>query len=184
MNTVTRQQEVVECPRWAQVAESTLAQHRNLSQEKEPWDGREHLGEFIFAGDMSLFEYNLLDKKKWEPMSEMTYSEWKEKGWIAGSSCRWCPYPFTDGYDRLFPTRCNDCNTLNSYRHRGRQAAKKLVSIKKALELESVLWTFTFPLVSSNRPLQEEEIQEIAKERRLYISQNLLRDKKIWHDQS
>ncbi len=183
MNTATTQPEVVECPRWVQVADTTLAQHRNLSQEKRPWDGREHLGEFIFAGDMSLFEYNLLDKKRWEPMTEERYLDWKEKGWIAGSTCRWCPDPMTDGYDTIFPTRCNDCNTLNSYRFRGRCAAKKLVAIKKSLELESVLWTFTFPLVSSNRPLEEKEIQDIAKERRLYISQNLLRDKKIWHEQ-
>ena len=85
-------------------------------------------------------------------------------------------------YREFFPSRCNDCNTLNSYRYRGRQAALKLLAIKYSLDLESILWTFTFPLVKSNRPLEEIEIQEIAKERRLYISQNLLRDKNIWHD--
>ncbi len=183
MNTATTEPEVVEWPRWVQVADTTLAQHRNLSQEKRPWDGREHLGEFIFAGDMSLFEYNLLDKKKWEPMSEIKYSEWKEKGFIAGSTCRWCPYPYTDGYDRIFPKRCNDCNTLNSYRARGRKTAKKLLAIKKALDLECVLWTTTFPIVYSNKPLEQDEIAAIAKERRVFVSQNLFRDKKIWHDQ-
>jgi hypothetical protein len=30
--------------------------------------------------------------------------------------------------------------------------------------------------------LEEDEIRSIAKERRLYISQNLFRDKKIWHE--
>ncbi len=180
MNTI--QPEVVE-PRWVQAAQEALAQHRYLSQEKRPWDGREHLGRFVFAGDISVLEHDLLTKKLFEPMSQERYDMWKNYGAIAGSTCRYCPYPITDGYDRIFPERCNDCATLNSYRQRGRAAAKKLVAIKKALELESVLWTFTFPLVHSNKPLEENEIKDIAKERRLYISQNLLRDKKIWHDQ-
>ncbi len=178
----TTQPEVVE-PRWVKVAKTTLAQHRNLSQEKRPWDGREHLGGFVFTGDMSVLEYDLLTKKLFEPMSQEEYDMWKDYGAIAGSTCRYCPYPITDGYDRIFPERCNDCNTLNSYRARGRVCSRKLVAIKTSLNLESILWTFTFPLVHSNRPLNEDEIITIAKERRIYISQNLFRDKKIWHDQ-
>ena len=157
MNTI--QPEVVE-PRWVQAAQTALAQHRYLSQEKRPWDGRELLGYAdegthlapwkmrhgpIFAGDTSVIELDLLTKKLFEPMSQERYDMWKEYGAIAGSTCRYCPYPITDGYDRIFPERCNDCATLNSYRQRGRAAARKLVAIKKALELESVLWTFTFP---------------------------------------
>ena len=186
MNTATTQQEVVECPRWVQVADATLAQHRNLSQEKKPWDGREVLGWNwgpIFEGDMSLFEYCLLTKKLHNPMTEETYLYWKKMDMIAGSSCRWCPDPITDGYDTMFPKRCKDCNALNSYRARGRQTADKLVRIKNCLKLENILWTMTFPLVYSNRPLEQDEIVAIAKERRVFISQNLFRDKKIWHDQ-
>ncbi len=183
MNTATTQQEVVECPRWVQVADSTLAQHRNLSQEKRTigwvWPNV-HGG--IDLGDTSPLFMNGETRKRWEPLSESWWMSQKERGDLAGTTCRWCPDPFTDGYKEFFPSRCNDCNTLNSYRYRGRQAALKLLAIKYSLDLESILWTFTFPLVSSNRPLQEEEIREIAKERRLYISQNLLRDKKIWHD--
>ncbi len=187
MNTTEPQ--VVE-PRWVKVAKSTLAQHRNLSQEKKVigWDTEKawHFGwEWgpIHEGDMSFLEINGETKKRWEPMSESNWEFYKRIDMRAGSTCRWCPDPITDGYKEFFPTRCNDCNTLNSYRYRGREAARKLVSIKKSLNLESVLWTFTFPLVHSNRPLEEDEIITIAKERRVYISQNLFRDKKIWHDQ-
>ncbi len=105
------------------------------------------------------------------------------KGERAGSTCRCCPDPHTDGYREFFPSRCNDCNTLNSYRYRGRQAALKLLAIKYSLNLESILWTFTFPVVFSNRPLEQDEIAVIAKERRRYISKRLFQDKEIWHDQ-
>jgi hypothetical protein len=154
------------------VADSTLAQHRNLSQEKRP----------VSLEDANWDLVHWESKKRFSPMGLEKWEFLRVKEETAGSTCRWCPDPHTDGYREFFPTRCNDCNTLNSYRYRGRQAALKLLAIKYSLNLESILWTFTFPLVSSNRPLQEEEIQEIAKERRLYISQNLLRDKKIWHD--
>jgi hypothetical protein len=185
MNTI--QPEVV-YPRWVQVAESTLAQHRNLSQEKNrPWSkpiiGWDWNWGPIQEGDMSFLTINGETKKRWEPMSEEHWEFLKRIDCRAGSTCRYCPSPATDGYDRIFPERCNDCNTLNSYRARGRKTAKKLVSIKKALDLESVLWTMTFPLVYSNRPLEQNEIAAIAKERRVYISQNLLRDNKLWHDQ-
>ncbi len=175
----TTQPEVVE-PRWVKVAETTLAQHRNLSQEKKVigWNWGP-----IHEGDMSFLHTNGETKKRWEPMSEAHFEFLKRIDMRAGSTCRWCPSPATDGYDRIFPDRCNDCNTLNSYRARGRACSKKLVAIKTSLNLESVLWTFTFPLVHSNRPLNEDEIITIAKERRVYISQNLFRDKKIWHDQ-
>ncbi len=179
MNTATTQPEVVECPRWVQVADATLAQHRNLSQEKRELEKEWFLHDLF----LQIFEVNWETKKRFTPMSENQWEFLRSKNETAGSTCRWCPDPHSDGYREFFPTRCNDCNTLNSYRYRGREAAKKLLAIKKSLELESVLWTFTFPLVSSNRPLEEKEIQDIAKERRLYISQNLLRDKKIWHDQ-
>ncbi len=184
MNTATNQLEVVESgPRWMQVGETTLAQHRNLSQEKRTigwvWPNV-HGG--INLGDTSPLFMNGETRKRWEPLSESWWQSQKERGDLAGTTCRWCPDPFTDGYREFFPSRCNDCNTLNSYRYRGRQAALKLLAIKYSLDLESILWTFTFPLVESNRPLEEDEIKEIAKERRLYISQNLLRDKKIWHD--
>ncbi len=180
MNTATTQQEVVECPRWAQVAETTLAQHRNLSQEKRVigWNWGP-----IHEGDMSFLHINGETKKRWEPMSEEHFEFLKRIDMRAGSTCRYCPSPATDGYDRIFPERCNDCNTLNSYRARGRKTAKKLVTIKKCLDLENVLWTTTFPLVYSNRPLEPDEIATIAKERRVFVSQNLFRDKKIWHDQ-
>jgi hypothetical protein len=172
MNTATTQQEVVEWPRWAEVADSTLAQHRNLSQEKRQ----------VSLEDANWDLVHWESKKRFSPMGEEKWELLRLKDETAGSTCRWCPDPHTDGYREFFPTRCNDCNTLNSYRYRGRQAALKLLAIKYSLDLESILWTFTFPLVSSNRPLEEDEIKEIAKERRLYISQNLLRDKKIWHD--
>ncbi len=185
MNTI--QPEVV-YPRWVQVAESTLAQHRNLSQEKREGvaEGASAIGVHALR-DVSL-EHANWDKVDWEskkrfsPMGEEKWEFLRSKDETAGSTCRWCPDPHTDGYREFFPTRCNDCNTLNSYRYRGRQAALKLLAIKYSLDLESIMWTFTFPLVSSNRPLEEDEIAAIAKERRLYISQNLLRDKKIWHD--
>ncbi len=177
MNTI--QPEVVECPRWVQVADATLAQHRNLSQEKKVigWNWGP-----IHEGDMSFLHINGETKKRWEPMSEDHFEFLKRIDMRAGSTCRYCPSPATDGYDRIFPERCNDCNTLNSYRARGRKTAKKLVSIKRALDLESVLWTTTFPIVYSNRPLEQDEIAAIAKERRVFVSQNLFRDKKIWHD--
>ena len=181
MNTI--QPEVV-YPRWVKVAEDTLAQHRYLSQEKKliGWVWPKIDGG-INLGDTSLLFMNGLTKKRWEPMSEERYLDWKQKGWIAGSSCRWCPDPFTDGYKDFFPTRCKDCATLNSYRARGRKTANKLVTIKNCLDLESVLWTTTYPLVYSNRPLEKDEIAAIAKERRVFVSQNLFRDKNIWHDQ-
>ncbi len=173
MNTATTQLEVVESvPRWMQVAETTLAQHRNLSQEKRQ----------VSLEDANWDLVHWESKKRFSPMGEEKWELLRLKDETAGSTCRWCPDPHTDGYREFFPTRCDDCNTLNSYRYRGRQAALKLLSIKYSLNLESLLWTFTFPLVSSNRPLEEDEITAIAKERRLYISQNLLRDKKIWHD--
>ncbi len=179
----TTQPEVVE-PRWVKVAKTTLAQHRNLSQEKRVigwvWP---NLDGGIDLGDTSPLFMNGETKKRWEPMSESNWEFYKRIDMRAGSTCRWCPDPITDGYTEMFPTRCNDCNTLNSYRARGRACARKLITIKKSLNLESVLWTFTFPNVKSNRPLNEDEIIAIAKERRVYISQNLFRDKKIWHDQ-
>jgi hypothetical protein len=188
MNTATTQLEVVESgvahtialPRWAKVADSTLAQHRNLSQEKKVigWNWGP-----IHEGDMSFLHINGETKKRWEPMSEEHFEFLKRIDMRAGSTCRYCPSPATDGYDRIFPERCKDCNTLNSYRARGRKTAKKLVTIKKCLNLENVLWTTTFPLVYSNRPLEQDEIAAIAKERRVFVSQNLFRDKKIWHDQ-
>ncbi len=167
----TTQPEVV-IPRWAEVANNTLAQHRNLSQEKRQ----------VSLEDANWDLVHWESKKRFSPMGEKKWELLRSKDETAGSTCRWCPDPHTDGYREFYPTRCNDCNTLNSYRYRGRQAALKLLAIKYSLDLESILWTFTFPLISSNRPLEEIEIQEIAKERRLYISQNLLRDKKIWHD--
>lgn len=167
----TTQPEVV-IPRWAEVASDTLAQHRNLSQEKRP----------VSLEDANWDLVHWESKKRFSPMGLEKWEFLRVKEETAGSTCRWCPDPHTDGYREFFPTRCNDCNTLNSYRYRGRQAALKLLAIKYSLNLESILWTFTFPLVESNRPLEEIEIQEIAKERRLYISQNLLRDKNIWHD--
>jgi hypothetical protein len=169
MNTI--QPEVV-MPRWAEVADSTLAQHRNLSQEKRQ----------VSLEDANWDLVHWESKKRFSPMGEEKWEFLLMKDETAGSTCRWCPDPHTDGYREFFPTRCNDCNTLNSYRYRGRQAALKLLSIKYSLDLESILWTFTFPLVSSNRPLEDHEIRSIAKDRRLYISQNLLRDKNIWHD--
>ncbi len=177
MNTI--QPEVV-YPRWVKVAEDTLAQHRNLSQEKKVigWNWGP-----IHEGDMSFLHINGETKKRWEPMSEEHFEFLKRIDMRAGSTCRYCPSPATDGYDRIFPERCKDCNALNSYRARGRITADKLVTIKKCLDLENVLWTMTFPLVYSNRPLEKDEITAIAKERRVYISQNLFRDKKIWHDQ-
>lgn len=177
------QPEVV-IPRWAEVASTTLAQHRYLSQEKEliGWVWPD-LDGGINLGDTSPLFMNGETKKLFEPMSESTWDFYKRMGLIAGSTCRWCPDPLTDGYDTMFPVRCNDCATLNSYRARSRKAARKLLAIKRSLDLESVLWTFTFPIVKSNRPLEQDEIVAIAKARRVFISQNLLRDKNIWHDQ-
>lgn len=173
------QPEVV-MPRWAEVASTTLAQHRYLSQEKKVigWEYGP-----IHEGDMSFLHTNGETNKRWEPMSESHFEFLKRIDCRAGSTCRWCPSPSTDGYDRIFPVRCNDCATLNSYRARSRKACKKLLAIKRSLDLESVLWTFTFPIVKSNRPLEQDEIVAIAKARRVYISQNLLRDKNIWHNQ-
>ena len=186
MNTATTQLEVVESgvahtialPRWAKVADSTLAQHRNLSQEKS----RAKLFRELENLFLKVWEVNWETNQRLTPMSESQWEFLRSKDETAGSSCRWCPDPHTDGYRDFYPRRCNPCNTVNSYRYRGRQAALKLLAIKYSLDLESILWTFTFPLVESNRPLEEDEIRSIAKERRLYISQDLLRDKKIWHD--
>ena len=171
-------QEDSDIPRWMQVAETTLAQHRNLSQEKS----RAKLFRELENLFLKVWEVNWETNQRLTPMSESQWEFLRSKDETAGSSCRWCPDPHTDGYRDFYPRRCNPCNTVNSYRYRGRQAALKLLAIKYSLDLESILWTFTFPLVESNRPLEEIEIQEIAKERRLYISQNLLRDKNIWHD--
>ncbi len=186
MNTATTQLEVVESgvahtialPRWAEVADSTLAQHRNLSQEKS----RAKLFRELENLFLKVWEVNWETNQRLTPMSESQWEFLRSKDETAGSTCRWCPDPHTDGYRDFYPRRCNPCNTVNSYRYRGRQAALKLLAIKYSLDLESILWTFTFPLVSSNRPLEEDEIASITKERRLYISQNLLRDKNIWHD--
>ena len=186
MNTATTQLEVVESgvahtialPRWAKVADSTLAQHRNLSQEKS----RAKLFRELENLFLKVWEVNWETNQRLTPMSESQWEFLRSKDETAGSSCRWCPDPHTDGYRDFYPRRCNPCNTVNSYRYRGRQAALKLLAIKYSLNLESILWTFTFPLVESNRPLEEDEIRSIAKERRLYISQNLFRDKKIWHE--
>ncbi len=169
MNTI--QPEVVE-PRWIQAAQHALGQHRNLSQEKS---------------QVSL-EHANWDRVHWEtkqrftPMSEEKWTFLRSKDETAGSTCKWCPDPHTDNYREFFPTRCNPCNTLNSYRYRGRQAALKLLAIKYSLDLESILWTFTFPIVESNRPLEQDEIDAIAKERRRFISKRLFQDKEIWHD--
>ena len=201
MNTATTQPEVVERePPWvrawsasapacsASAAEGgqtplnppdgSNAQHRNLSQEKS----RAKLFRELENLFLKVWEVNWETNQRLTPMSESQWEFLRSKDETAGSSCRWCPDPHTDGYRDFYPRRCNPCNTVNSYRYRGRQAALKLLAIKYSLDLESILWTFTFPLVESNRPLDENEIKEIAKERRLYISQNLLRDKNIWHD--
>ncbi len=174
----TTQPEVVE-PRWVTAAQCALGQHRYLSQEKKVigW----HWGP-IHEGDMSFLFLNGATKKRWEPMSESNREFYKHMDMIAGSTCRWCPDPITDGYKEFFPTRCNDCATLNSYRQRGRECSRKLLAIKYSLDLESILWTFTFPIVESNRPLEQDEIEAIAKERRRYISKRLFQDKEIWHD--
>ncbi len=178
---VTIQQEVVEIPRWVTAAQYALGQHRYLSQEKKIWAWDFNFGE-IAEGDFSFLEMNYETKKLWVPMSERNWNRWKKQDMIAGTTCRYCPDPITDGYQMMFPTRCKDCGTLNSYRQRGRNTARKLLSIKYALNLESVLWTFTFPIVESNRPLEQDEIDAIAKERRRYISKRLFQDKEIWHE--
>ena len=134
MNTI--QPEVV-MPRWAEVADSTLAQHRNLSQEKRQ----------VSLEDANWDLVHWESKKRFSPMGEEKWEFLRLKDETAGSTCRWCPDPHTDGYREFYPTRCNDCNTLNSYRYRGRQAALKLLAIKYSLDLESILWTFTFPLI-------------------------------------
>ncbi len=168
-------------PKWIDAAQQVLGQHRYLSQEKEPAVIGWHFGP-IREGDMSLLEINGDTKKLWIPMSEFNWKKWKDNDMIAGTTCRYCPDPITDGYQMMFPTRCKDCGTLNSYRQRGRNTARKLLSIKYSLNLESVLWTFTFPIVESNRPLEQDEIDAIAKERRRYISKRLFQDKEIWHE--
>ncbi len=168
-------------PRWIDAAQQVLGQHRYLSQEKEPPVIGWHFGP-IREGDMSLLEINGDSKKLWIPMSEFNWKKWKDNDMIAGTTCRYCPDPITDGYQMMFPTRCKDCGTLNSYRQRGRNTARKLLSIKYSLNLESVLWTFTFPIVESNRPLEQDEIDAIAKERRRYVSKRLFQDKEIWHE--
>ena len=179
MNPVTTELEVVErVPRWVSAAQCALGQHRNLSQEKTELE-KEWILHDLF---LQIFEVNWETKQRFIPMSEKQWEFLKTKDETAGSTCRWCPDPHTDGYRDFFPTRCNPCNTLNSYRYRGRQAALKLLAIKYSLDLESILWTFTFPIVSSNRPLEQDEIDDIAKERRRYISKRLFQDKDIWHD--
>ncbi len=167
----TTQPEVVE-PRWIQTAQSALGQHRNLSQEKSQ----------VSLEHANWDRVHWESKKRFSPMGLEKWEFLRVKEETAGSTCRWCPDPHTDGYREFFPTRCNDCNTLNSYRYRGRQAALKLLAIKYSLNLESVLWTFTFPIVKSNRPLEQDEINAIAKERRRFISKRLFQDKDIWHD--
>lgn len=178
---VSIQPGVNQSPRWVDAAQQVLGQHRYLSQEKKIWAWDFNFGE-IAEGDFSFLEMNFETKKLWIPMSEKNWNHWKKRDLIAGTTCRWCPEPFTDGYMTEFPTRCKDCGTLNSYRQRGRNTARKLLSIKYALNLESVLWTFTFPIVESNVPLEQDEIDAIAKERRRYISKRLFQDKEIWHD--
>lgn len=178
---VSIQQEVVKIPRWVTAAQCALGQHRYLSQEKKPATIGWHFGP-IREGDMSLLEINGNTKKLWVPMSENNWERWKDKDMIAGTTCRYCPNPITDGYQMMFPTRCKDCGTLNSYRQRGRNTSRNLLSIKYSLNLESVLWTFTFPIVESNVPLEQDEIAAIAKERRRYISKRLFQDKEIWHE--
>jgi hypothetical protein len=168
-------------PRWIDAAQQVLGQHRYLSQEKKPALIGWHFGP-IREGDLSLLEINGETKKLWIPMSENNWERWKDKDMIAGTTCRYCPEPITDGYQMMFPTRCKDCGTLNSYRQRGRNTSRKLLSIKYSLNLESVLWTFTFPIVESNRPLEQDEIDAIAKERRRYVSKRLFQDKEIWHE--
>jgi hypothetical protein len=168
-------------PRWAIAAQCALGQHRYLSQEKKPaiidwvWGP-------IREGDMSVLEIDFQTMKRFQPMSQENWEHWKKLDAIAGSTCRYCPDPITDGYETMFPRRCKDCGTLNSYRQRGRNTARKLLATKYALNLESVLWTFTFELIESNRPLEEDEILSIAKERRRFISKQLFQDKDIWHD--
>ena len=176
----TTQPEVVE-PRWVTAAQSALGQHRYLSQEKKPALIGWHYGP-IYEGDMSLLEIDLFTKKRFIPIEESHWEFLRKLEIRAGTTCRWCPSPMTDGYERMFPTRCKDCGTLNSYRQRGRNTARKLLAIKYSLDLESILWTFTFPIVESNRPLEQDEIETIAKERRRYISKRLFQDKEIWHD--
>ncbi len=175
MNTI--QPEVVE-PRWIQAAQSALGQHRNLSQEKSRLE-KEWILHDLF---LEIFEINWDTKQRFTPMTENQWKFLRSKDETAGSTCRWCPDPHTDNYREYFPTRCNPCNTLNSYRYRGRQAALKLLAIKYSLDLESILWTFTFPIVESNRPLEQDEIDAIAKKRRRYISKRLFQDNEIWHE--
>ena len=166
-------------PSWISSAQSALGQHRNLSQEKTDLE-KEWILHDLF---LEIFEINWETKQRFEPMSINQWEHIREKDETAGSTCRWCPDPHTDNYREFFPTRCNPCNTLNSYRYRGRQAALKLLAIKYCLDLESILWTFTFPIVKSNRPLEQDEINAIAKERRRFISKKLFQDKEIWHEE-
>lgn len=169
-------------PKWAQVGQEVLDNIDTYSQEKKAYAWNP-IGGFIFEGDFSVLEIDFQTGKLFEPHSEEWFEKQKKRDWIAGSTCRWCPDPETDGYKMYFPKRCKDCGTLNSYRQRGRNTARKLLSIKYALALESNLWTFTFPIIETSEPLTEDEIKEIAKTRRRYISQYLFADKTIWHEQ-